>query len=202
MGKTVGVLSIVCLMVSSSFGASLYLNNNGYNGYWDETATWYAGSVPANVSTDELKLMGQASGAIGDFMTVTVRNNVGNYQGNKIETVRDSTLRVIAGGYIGNNRELIVGKADASGNGTDNGYLVQTGGQVELTTGYTTAAKLEIGYKALAVGSDGGIYTISGGTLNGTGSMRVGCSGGSGTGSGVKGTFKVVGDAATISLGG
>jgi hypothetical protein len=190
-------------MASSSMAASLYLNNNGYMGYWDETVEWYAGAVPPNVSSDELKLFGQASGTIGDFMTVTVRNNVGNYQGNKIETGRDSTLSVITNGYIGNNREIVVGKADASGNGSDNGYIVQTGGTVELTTGYTAAAKLEIGYKALAVGSDGGIYTISGGSLTGTaGRMYIGCTGGSGTGSGVKGKFKVVGDAATISLGG
>jgi hypothetical protein len=200
MKKFVGVL-MVCLMTSSTFAASLYLNNDGYNGYWDEPTEWYLGVVPVNVSSDELKLFGQTSGAAGDFMTVTVRNDVGNYQGNKVETGRDSTLAVISGGYIGNNREIIVGKADASGNGSDNGYINQTGGHVELTTGYSSAAKLEIGYKALAVGTDGGIYTISGGILDGTGSIRIGCSGGAGT-TGVRGVFKVVGNDATINIGG
>jgi len=135
---------------------------------------------------------------------VTVSTNVGNYNSGscKIDTVRDTTLKVIDGGYIGCNKEIDIGKADASGNGSDNGYLLQTGGTVDITAPSSNRG-LQIGYKTLAVGTDGGIYTISGGLLTGaTGKMYVGCSGGSGTGSGVKGTFKVVGDAATISLGG
>jgi len=58
-----------------------------------------------------------------------------------------------------------------------------------------TAGKLEIGYKSGSTGIGKGYYTISGGTLTGTGNMYVGAFAGAGTGgtSGAQGTFTVVG---------
>ncbi|MGB8225405.1 MAG: PEP-CTERM sorting domain-containing protein [Sedimentisphaerales bacterium] len=113
----------------------------------------------------------------------------------KIETVRNTTLKIVDGGYLGNNKEVVIGKQDASSSGTDNGYLLQTGGQLNITG----SGKLEIGYKAPTSGTDGGIYTISGGSLIGTsGRMYIGCSGATGS----IGKFDVNGTGGTISLGG
>jgi hypothetical protein len=197
MRKYVGVL-MFCLMagpmLGSTFAASVYITGSGD---WATGSTWSTGIVPLNSTGDELKLCSSGSSTTGDGMVITVSTNVGNYNGGscKIETVRDTTLKIVAGGYLGNNKEVVIGKQDASSNGTDNGYLLQTGGQLDITG----SGKLEIGYKAPVVGTDGGIYTISGGSLTGaTGRMYIGCAGGVGS----IGKVKVDGIGGTISLGG
>jgi hypothetical protein len=187
------VILIVFLMVftaSSTFAASVYITGSGD---WATASVWSTGVVPLTTTADELKLCG-SSGA--ENMVLTVSTNVGNYNGGscKFETVRGTTLQIGNGGYIGNNKEVIAGKQDASSSGSDNGYITQTGGQLEMTG----TGKLELGYKAPLIGTDGGVYTISGGTLNGSGRMYIGCAGAAGA----VGKFDVVGTGGTIALGG
>ena len=206
MRKCVGML-LFCLMVGSmagsSFAATQYLVGaaDGQSFNWNVGASWTAGVVPANATADELKLCGSLV-ANGDNYTVTVSTNVGNYTSNKIDTARASTLKVVAGGYIGNGREIHIGDAGATGNGgvlSDIGYLVQTGGQVDITAGGTYVGKLQIGYK----NGGNGTYTMSGGSLTGTqGRMYLGCSGPLAVGESATGKFKIVGIDPLISLGG
>jgi hypothetical protein len=152
-------------------------------GDWSVASTWSNG-VPND--TEEIKI-GNADG-----LTVTVSTNVGNYTAQKIDNARDCTLAIVAGGYIGSGREMHIGDAGMSGSGSDIGYLVQTGGTLDITT---SAGKLFIGYKT---GGDG-TYTISGGSLTGSaGRMYIAASGGDGT----VGRLWIVGDAATLNLGG
>jgi len=189
--KKVIVLLAVCLMTNGVFAASVYITGSGD---WSNAATWSTGSVPLTSTTDELKLFKNVSDTSGDGYIVTISTNVGNYNSGscKIDTVRDTTLQIVDGGFIGNNKEIHTGKADASGNGTDNGYIVQTGGTVQ------NDGKLFMGYKKLESGTVGGVYTISGGTLNGAGRIYIAAGGADDS----KGKFQVVGSAATISLGG
>ncbi len=188
--KKISVL-LVCLMANGVFATSVYITGSGD---WSDAGIWSTGIVPLTTTGDELKLCYAASDVSQDGVIITVSTNVGNYNGGscKIETVRDTTLQIVNGGYLGNNKEIHAGKADASNNGTDNGYIVQTGGTLQ------NDGKLFLGYKQLAAGTDGGIYTISGGTLTGAGRVYIAAGGGDGA----KGKFKVVGSAATISLGG
>jgi hypothetical protein len=154
------------------------------SGNWATPGIWDKGYVPLD-DGDEIKI-GKA-----DNLTVTVNTTCANYTVTKIDTARGCTLLVASGGYIGNGRELHVGDAGMSGDGTDIGYLTQTGGTLDISG----SGKLQIGYKT---GGDG-TYTISGGSLTGaTGRAYVGCSSADGS----IGKFKVVGSAATISLGG
>lgn len=189
--KVMKILLAVCIMTNSLLAASIYITGSGD---WSNGATWSTGTVPPTTSADELKLFKNVSDTSGDGYVITITTNVGNYNSGscKISTVRDTTLLISDGGFLGNNKEIHAGKADASGNGTDNGYIVQTGGTIQ------NDGKLFLGYKALAAGTNGGVYTISGGTLTGSGKIYIAAGGADGS----KGKFKVVGSAATISLGG
>lgn len=191
MKKCSGILLVcfVAAMTGSTFAASVYVLGSDN---WTTAANWSTGAVPLASTADELKIFASASAGPEDFV-ITVNSNVGNYNGGscKFDLARGTTLQVETGGYIGNNKEIHVGDAGASGNGTDIGYINQTGGTVDITG----SGKLQIGYKA---GGDG-TYTISGGTLTGSaGRMYLGCSSADGS----IGKLKVVGSTGTISLGG
>jgi hypothetical protein len=173
-------LLIIVLLVSGMAGNVFATKYADMTGNWAAPGIWSDGIVPID-DGNEVKI-GSA-----DNLTVTVNTNVGNYTTTKIDMARGCTLSV-TGGYIGNGRELHVGDAGMSGSGTDVGYLTQTGGTVDIT------GKLQIGYKA----GGNGTYTISGGSLTGSGKMYVACSSADGS----IGKFKVVGNATSISLGG
>jgi hypothetical protein len=190
-------IALLCLLVSlmaTVVSASVYPLATGN---WNDPCNWSKGAVPPD-SGDEIKLLGSQSDDTGQDFVITVDQTQLFYTTTKIDTARGSTLYVTTGGYIGNGREMHIGDAGASGNGSDDGFLLQDGGTVDVT------GKLQIGYKAHAVdnaitGAKGGLYTISGGTLTGTGGrMYVACSSADGS----IGAFQVVGSAATISLGG
>jgi hypothetical protein len=176
------IVLLVGLMAFSAY-ASVYPDMAGN---WADANIWSKGVVPPD-DGDEIKI------STVDGITVTVNTNVGNYSTTKIDTLRDCTLEVLAGGYIGGGREWHIGDAGASGSGTDIGYLTQTGGTVDITA----SGKMFVGYKE---GGDGR-YTISGGSLDASGEngrLYIGC----GSTAGSIGLFNVVGSAASISVDG
>jgi len=177
------IVLLVCLMASGTFAATLNIIGSGN---WTDPAIW-SPSMPTAAGADEVK-------ETVDNITVVVNTNVGTYTNLKIDIARGNTLSIQANAYMGNNKEIRPGDAGMSGSGTDVGYIVQTGGTLNIGN----PGKLMIGYKA---GGDG-TYTISGGSLTGSGvgggRMYVGCSSADGS----TGKFKVVGDDALISLGG
>jgi len=194
--KLKSIVLLVCLMASASF-ASVYPLASGN---WSDAANWSKGVVPPD-DGDEIKLLGSASdNAVSQDFVITVNSNVGNYSATKIDTGRGSNLLVATGGYIGNGREMHIGDAGASGNGSDDGSLTIAGGTVDITG----AGKLQIGYKAHVVdnpisGARGGLVSITSGSLVGTaGRIYVACSSADGS----IGKLSVTGSAATISMGG
>jgi len=195
--KYLFVLTVLVGMAGSSYAASVYPVQSGN---WADPNTWGTYGVPPLTGTDEYKVFASASDLALNGMTITVNSNVGSYTVAKIDLARATTLEIQAGAVFGNDKELRVGDAGATGNGgaqSDDGYVNQTGGT--LTIGGT--GKLEIGYKTLTLGTtgtDGGIYTISGGTLQGSGSIYVAAAGGDGT----LGKMIVDGSAGTISMTG
>jgi hypothetical protein len=169
---------MVCLMGSTVFGASLTIIGSGN---WTDSAIWNAGTMPTVDGADEVKQN-------VDDVTVVINSNVGTYNNLKIDLARGNTLSFQTGGYMFNNKEIRPGDAGMWGSGTDIGYINQTGGTLELGS----LAKVMVGYKT----GGNGTYTISGGSLIGAGRLFIGCSNQSGS----TGTFKVVGNAATINL--
>jgi hypothetical protein len=190
-------IALLCLLVgfmATIVSASVYpLTTGNFN----DPCNWSKGVVPPD-DGDEIKLLGSESADTGQDFVITVDQTQLTYTTTKIDTARGSTLYVTTGGYIGNGREMHIGDAGASGNGSDDGFLLQDGGTVTVT------GKLQIGYKAHSVdnpitGAKGGLYTISGGTLNGAGGrMYIACSSADGS----IGVFDVNGTGGTISLGG
>lgn len=142
---------------------------------------WWNGTVnKVPDDTEEVKII--TEGAI-----CTVNTAVPAMISNKIAIARDATLVIdTTSGYLKSGNELKVGDAGASGTGSDVGFLLLQGGQIDNT------GKLEVGYKT---GGDGRC-TISGGSLTGaTGRMYVGGA----NQSGAIGKVTIVGSAATIS---
>jgi hypothetical protein len=176
--KRIGLLILLVGLIASSAYASNYAVQTGN---WTDPCTWSNG-VPD--SSEEIKI-GSA-----DALTVTVNSDIGVIAGQKVDTYWNCTLEVVDGGYIGDDKEFHIGDAGASGDGTDIGYLNQTGGTVDAYDD----CKLFVGYKNGGVGT----YTMSGGTLTGgsSGRLYVGC----GSASGSTGTFKVVGSDPVITL--
>ncbi len=180
------VIFLGCFLVSlmtNNAVASIYPT---VSGNWADANIWDKGYVPLD-DGDEIKV-GKA-----DDLTVTL-NTVGlNYGVTKIDTARGCTLLIANGGYLGSGREMHIGDAGMSSSGTDVGYLTQTGGTLNIYQG--ASGKLQIGY-----GTGGnGTYTISGGSLTGSGGrMYVACSKADGS----IGKVKVIGSAASISLTG
>ncbi|MFA5293262.1 MAG: PEP-CTERM sorting domain-containing protein [Phycisphaerae bacterium] len=188
------IVLLVCLMVSGAY-ASVYPLTSGN---WSDAANWSKSVVPPD-SGDEIKLVGSESAETGQDFVITVNSTQINYATTKIDTARGSTL-LVTDGYIGSGREMHIGDAGASGNGSDDGFLTITGGTVDITG----SGKLFIGYKAHAVdnaitGAKGGTVSISGGYLIGTaGRIYVACASADGS----IGKLSVTGSDAVISMGG
>src|SRR4030042_2130269 len=121
--KFVIIISMVMagIMAGNAF-ASIYPT---VSGNWADANIWDKGYVPLD-DGDEIKI------SKADDLTVTVNTSVGTYTATKIDTARGCTLSVQTGGYIGNGREVHIGDAGMSGDGTDVGYLSQTGGTVDI----------------------------------------------------------------------
>jgi hypothetical protein len=202
------IVFFVCLMTSSALAtntwkaATGYWNVNQYpNGLAPGTVlpdanTWSASKVPGD--TEEVKINAADTKCTLDGDAGSL-GEAGNYKLDLCGTSALTTeLDIVEHGKIRIGVELKVGDAGAGGAGPY-GKLVQTGGDVILNTA-TKSGKLEIGYKTTGVG----YYTISGGTISGTGSMWVGCygsaTGGGTTATGSVGTFTVVGTSPSISV--
>jgi hypothetical protein len=188
---------IILLMVGNVFAASIYPTSTSVN--WADDTSWTTGVVPPLTASNELKILSTSSSDPQGYV-VTVNSYIGNYTTSKFVMARAGTIVIADGAYIGNGREINVGDAGTSSTGSDDGYLVQTGGTLEITA----SGKLQLGYKAHAVdnpdtGAKGGTYTISGGTLTGaTGRVYVGCASAAGS----YGKFVVDGAGGTITIGG
>jgi hypothetical protein len=156
----------------------------GQTGSWTNSALWDKGFVPNG--TEDIKLTKPGT-------VCTVNTNVGDYAGSKIviasgpDNARAATLKVEDGGYLGAAKELVIGSAGSTSNGNI-GYLLQTGGEISsVSTG-----KIEVGYNT----SGTGYYTMSGGSLTGSGTLFVGGAGAAGS----SGTFTVVGTDPVINM--
>jgi len=171
-----------CLLLMSFTASSAFATNTwiGGVGNWNVPGNWWNGTVnKVPDDTEEVKIITE-----GDLCTVNT--SVPVLVSNKIAIARDATLEIDADGYLKSGNELKVGDAGASGQGSDIGYLVMTGGQLDNT------GKLEIGYKL----NGDGRATISGGSITGaTGRMYVGGA----SAAGAKGKVTIQGSAATIS---
>jgi len=181
---------VICLMASGVYAT----NSATATGNWTDASVWSGtGGVPTN-DGDEVKIGGNSTN-LG--LTVTVNTDIGSFSTKKIDMYNNCTLLVTGNGWIGNGREVHVGDGAAASTGTDTGYLTQTGGTVEMNR----SGKLQIAYKSTGATAVG-VYTISGGTLQGTTSsarMYVGCS----SGDGMSGTLVVDGSGGSINfLGG
>ena len=181
--KRIALLCFLVSFIASSASASIYATATGN---WADPCIWDKGVVPPD-SGDEIKI-GNA-----DSLVVTVNSDVGTYTTTKIDTLRDCTLYVTDGGFIGGGREWHIGDQGASSSGSDVGYMEQDGGTVDISA----SGKMFVGYK---LGGDG-TYTISGGSLTASGDsgrLYIGC----GSVAGSIGKFYVDGDGASISVDG
>jgi len=147
------ILTTLCLcpflmsfIASSAFATNPWI---GGVGNWNVAGNWTNG-VPND--TEDVKIITE-----GDICTVNT--NVPAMNSYKIAIARDATLVIDEGGYLKSGKELKPGDASASSSGSDIGYLILQGGQLDNT------GKIEVGYKT---GGDGR-FTISGGSLTGAG---------------------------------
>jgi len=175
------VFLLTALIVSNAFATIVW---TGPSGSWADSALWDKTIVPND--TEDIKITKPAT-------TCIINSNAGNYSIGTIniasgpDNANAATLEMTAGGYLGAYKEMRIGNATATGNGTI-GYLFQDGG--DISTG--SAGKMIVGYKSGGVG----YYTMSDGSLTGDGMLFVGGSGSDGA----TGTFTVVGTDPVISL--
>ena len=185
---------MVCLMATASYASVSW---SGPSGSWGTASLWQGGVIPDNTAGEVKITRTNATGCdldvdAGSFTTtkVTVGGNGG------------LTLNIKTNGKLMEGKEFVVGSGTA-GSGANIGKVVQTGGTLTLNDSIGTVGKLEIGYKSGSNGIGTGTYTISGGTINGTGGIYVGAMAGtSGGASGAVGTLTVSGTGSTISVGG
>jgi hypothetical protein len=196
MKKSIFVL-MVCLMATA--GAYASKSWVGPTGSWGTATLWQTSAVPVDAD-GEVKIIKTSATSctldsdIGSFTTLktTISGNGG------------LTFNIVTGGKMMTAGEFTVGCGTA-GSGVPTGIVNQTGGQLTLNnTGNAASGKLEIGYKSGSAGVGNGTYTISGGTIDGSGGIYVGAFAGTGTGgsSGAIGKLVVSGTGGTISVGG
>lgn len=199
------IIFLVCLMTTSVFATNSW---RAATGSWGTppgaavaTTIWSSAKVPDD--TEDIKIV--AAGTACDLDVNTVQ--IGQLTNWKVciggNTSLTTVLNIKPGGKIKIGREFKVGDASAGGAGAY-GTVVQTGGDVVLNTD-GNVGKLEIGYKFSATNGPGtGYYTMSAGTISGTGSLYVGtygsATGGGTTGSGSTGTFTIQSTDPSISV--
>ncbi len=183
---------LVGLMASSAFATNSWV---GPSGSWGNGALWGSGLPDGSTLQGDLKICKtNVTSCDLDVAAVSMDNGKLALGGAAGYTI---AFNIKTGGSIAIGTEFKVGDSSVGGQGMY-GKVVQTGGTVTLNTG-TKVGKLEIGYKA---GGDG-IYTISGGTINGTGTISVGANAtSSGGASGAFGKFTVQGSSGSISTTG
>lgn len=201
-------IALLCLLVgfmATGVQASTLVRGDGN---WNDPCNWTDGTVPPYElpadDGDEIKIT-QTDPVSGVGSVITVDHVQLNYTTTKITVAGAGPvgpiLKILPGGYLGSGRQLTIGPGNATSAGTV-GSVVQTGGQMDLTN----VGKMILGYSKLntntgLIQTGTGHYTISGGSLTGNvagGRVYIGGNGAAGS----TGTMRVIGDGATITLGG
>jgi len=202
------IIFFVCLMTSGVYATNTWKAATGYwnvKAYPDSCAPgtalpdatiWSSSKVPGDTEEVKINAAGTKCTLDGDAGSI---GEAGNYKLDICGTSALTTeLDIVNHGKIRIGREFKVGDASAGGAGPY-GVVVQTGGDVILNTA-SSVGKLEVGYKTTGVG----YYTMSGGTISGTGSLYVGCygsaTGGGTTATGSVGTFTIQSANPSISV--
>jgi len=194
-------IALLCLLVSLIVTTAYASNTATATGNWTDATIWSGGSVPIN-DGDEVKIGGTS---VVSGLTVTVNTNLGSFSTKIIGTYNDCDLLITSGGFLGNGRRVQVGSGPGASFGSNRGTMTQTGGTVEINR----SAEFDIAYKssggnpAPPYNEDPvvGVYTISGGTFQGTtntSKVIVGAR----SGNGMTGTFRVIGTGGTINQAG
>ncbi len=195
MKKCLFVL-MVCLMATSAYASNSWA---GPTGDWTEAAKWGGGHAPIDAD-GEIKIIKTSA------TSLNLTTDAGSFTATKMTISGNGglTFNIMPGASMRSGKEFCVGCGTA-GSGVPTGIVVQTGGTITLNDDAGTGiGKLEIGYKSGSAGVGNGTYTISGGTINGSGGIYVGAFGGTGTGgtSLAIGKLAVSGAGGTISVGG
>jgi hypothetical protein len=205
---------LVCLMATSVFAVNYsWISTSG--GDWaDGTAVWNVTPVTPGLYNDEYRFYGEK--LIGS--TATIGQDEGTYNGRirlsgadaSVSPELSANMSIVAGGSI-SVAEFRIGDG-ISGTTGGFGYVSQTGGTVNMiatNSGTSYSRNLIIGRGANSGPMENGFYTISGGTITYDNSityndakLMVGASpnGTTSTAASAKGTFTVVGNAASITM--
>jgi hypothetical protein len=195
MKKCLFVL-MVGLMATAAFASQSWV---GPTGSWGTATLWQNSVLPSDATSGgEVKIIKTSA------TSLTLDVDAGQFNTTKMTISGNGglTVNIVAGGKMMSGSEFCVG-AGTAGSGVPTGIVNQTGGMLTLNSS-ATVGKLEIGYKSGSAGVGNGTYTISGGTINGTGGIYVGAFAGTGTGgsSSAIGKLVVQGTGGTVSVGG
>jgi len=192
---------MVCLMATA--GAYASRSWVGPTGSWGTATNWQSSTLPSDTD-GELKIIKTSA------TSCNLDVDAGSFTATKLTISGNGglTFNITSTGSIRSGAEFTVG-CGIAGAGVPTGIVNQTGGTLTLNdTAGTGIGKLEIGYRSGSAGVGNGTYTISGGTINGSGGIYVGAMAGttyaatSGGPSGSIGKLVVQGSASTISVGG
>jgi hypothetical protein len=179
------VIVLVCLMATGVFATNTW-NSNG--GSWSDSTKWSGLAVPTGA--EQIKITSTTQ-AVCNLDGTTVTNN---FVGGKVTlggpASGPGTLNIMDSAVLNLGTEMQIGDSATNGG---NGRVNQTGGTVSAVSG-TSTAKIEVGYK-----TGTGTYVISGGTIAGSATSQL-IVGGAGS-AGATGTFRVQGNAASITVG-
>ncbi|MGD0784960.1 MAG: PEP-CTERM sorting domain-containing protein [Sedimentisphaerales bacterium] len=199
MKKCLFVL-MVCLMATGAYASNSWATAVGD---WSVATNWGGGHTP--IDTDgEIKIIKIAT------TSCNLTSDAGSFTATKMTVSGNGalTLNILPGASMKSGSEFTVGCGTA-GAGVPTGKVVQTGGTITLNDNAGTGiGKLELGYRSGSAGIGNGTYTISGGTINGSGGIYVGAMAGitytatAGGPSGSVGRLVVQGNGGTISVGG
>lgn len=177
---------LVSLMASGAFAITSFNWDPNQTGNWDDSTKWLdANDNPAGSTPDGTCQIQVRRGGSKCTLDTSIGENWAN--GQRLRVYDGAVLNIVDGASLLGISWLRVGTADGPAK------MNQAGGVIRLKRGKDNS-KLHIGD---AGGSQGSVYTMSGGTLtylNGEGALWAGYRGG-------EGKFTVVGTGPTIRMG-
>jgi hypothetical protein len=208
--KFLGVLLLVCLMTTGVFAGNFTWTST-IGGSWATSANWNATPVPPGVYNDTYLLYGRATMGGG----ATVDSVVSPYNGRAriswdkpaVGDTNAARLNIVSGGSI-SIAELRVGEQGISSTAGSYGEIVQTGGTVNMIASSSGTGSYSRNIILGRGGSSGpaaeGLYKISGGTITYDNTLAYNTArllvGASPNATGSTGTFRVIGNAASITM--